>query len=170
MNTPNTLQSIYFEYTYYMFIQKLIQSLVKHDVNYALVGGYAVALHGAFRGTLDIDFIIQVDNQSFLKAEQALLAIGLQPRLPVKASDVFHFRDEYINRRNMIAWSFVNPNNPAEMVDIIITEDLAKMHTVSKQGFGLDIQVLAIEDLIQMKQKSGRLQDLEDIAALETLK
>jgi len=153
-----------------MFIQKLIQSLTKHDVNYALVGGYAVALHGAFRGTMDIDLIIQVDNQSFQRVEQALLAIDLQSRLPVKASEVFHFRDEYINNRNMIAWSFVNPNNPAEMVDIIITENLAEMRTVSKQGFGLDIQVLAIEDLIQMKHKAGRPQDLEDIAALEKLK
>jgi len=152
-----------------MFIQKLIQSLTKYDVNYAVVGGYAVALHGAFRGTMDIDLVIQVDEQVFLHAEQALINIGLQPRLPVKASDVFHFRDEYINNRNMIAWSFVNPNNPAEMVDIIITENLNNMHTVTKQGFGMDIQVLAIEDLINMKQKSGRPQDLEDIKALERL-
>lgn len=153
-----------------MFIQKLIQSLIKHDVNYAVVGGYAVALHGAFRGTMDIDLVIQVDEQAFLHAEQALTNIGLQPRLPVKASEVFHFRDEYINNRNMIAWSFVNPNNPAEMVDIIITENLNNMNSVTKQGFGLDIQVLAIEDLINMKQKSGRPQDLEDIKALERLK
>jgi len=152
-----------------MFIQKLIQSLTKYDVNYAVVGGYAVALHGAFRGTMDIDLVIQVDEQAFLHTEQALINIGLQPRLPVKASEVFHFRDEYINNRNMIAWSFVNPNNPAEMVDIIITENLNNMNTVTKQGFGMDIQVLAIEDLINMKQKSGRPQDLEDIKALERL-
>ncbi|WP_038247067.1 DUF6036 family nucleotidyltransferase [Ghiorsea bivora] len=153
-----------------MFIQKLIQSLSKHSVNYALVGGYAVALHGAFRGTMDVDLVIQVDEQNFLNAEKALISIGLQARLPVKAHEVFHFRDEYINNRNMVAWSFVNPNNPAEMVDIIITEDLIKMNTVNKQGFGLDIQVLAIDDLIQMKKKSGRPQDLEDIAALKKLK
>ncbi len=152
-----------------MFIQKLIQSLTVHNVKYAIVGGYAVALHGAFRGTMDIDLVIQVDEQAFLHAEQALINIGLQPRLPVKASEVFHFRDEYINNRNMIAWSFVNPNNPAEMVDIIITENLNNMNTVTKQGFGMDIQVLAIEDLINMKQKSGRPQDLEDIKALERL-
>ncbi|HIP06504.1 MAG TPA: hypothetical protein EYG66_01350 [Mariprofundaceae bacterium] len=166
----SSLQSIYFKYTFIMFIQKIIQSLTKHSVSYALVGGYAVALHGAFRGTMDIDLVIQVDEQAYFNAEQALVGIGLQPRLPVKANEVFHFRDEYINSRNMIAWSFVNPNNPAEMVDIIITEDLENMNTVIKQGFGLDIQVLAIEDLINMKQKSGRPQDLEDIKALERLK
>ena len=49
-----------------MFIQKLIQSLTKYDVNYAVVGGYAVALHGAFRGTMDIDLVIQNDEQAFL--------------------------------------------------------------------------------------------------------
>ncbi len=119
---------------------------------------------------MDIDLVIQVDEQAYLNAEKAIVSIGLQPRLPVKANEVFHFRDEYINNRNMIAWSFVNANNPAEMVDIIITENLAEMNTVTKQGFGLNIQVIAIEDLIHMKQKSGRPQDLEDIAALEKLK
>jgi len=119
---------------------------------------------------MDIDLVIQVDEQAYLNAEQALVGIGLQPRLPVKANEVSHFRDEYINSRNMIVWSFVNPNNPAEMVNIIITEDLEYMNTVIKQGFGLDIQVLAIGDLINMKQKSGRPQDLEDIKALKRLK
>lgn len=119
---------------------------------------------------MDVDLVIQVNEQTFLNAEKALISIGLQPRLPVKAHEVFHFRDEYINNRNLIAWSFVNPNNPAEMVNIVITENLIEMNTVNKQGFGLNIQVLAIDDLIQMKRKSGLPQNLEDIAALKKLK
>jgi len=153
-----------------MFIQKLIRALQSFGVDYALVGGYAVALHGAVRGTVDIDLIVQIDEQTFVHAEQAMLKIGLAPRLPVKASDVFHFREEYINSRNMIAWSFVNPNNPAEMVDIIITENLAKLAMVTKQAFGMHVNVLAIADLITMKRKAGRAQDLEDVKALERLR
>jgi len=56
------------------------------------------------------------------------------------------------------------------MVNIVITENLIEMNTVNKQGFGLNIQVLAIDDLIQMKRKSGLPQNLEDIAALKKLK
>jgi len=153
-----------------MFIQRLVKSLQAFDVNYALVGGYAVALHGAVRGTMDIDLVIKIDELAFSKVEKALAKINLEARLPVTASDVFHFRDEYINNRNMIAWSFVNPNNPTEMVDIIITENLASLQSVTKQAFGLNIQVLSIEDLITMKTKAGRPQDIEDVKVLETLR
>ncbi|MDX8381899.1 MAG: nucleotidyl transferase AbiEii/AbiGii toxin family protein [Ghiorsea sp.] len=152
-----------------MFIQRLIKSLHTHEVNYALVGGYAVALHGAVRGTMDIDLVIQIDELSFSQVEKAMTKIGLQPRLPVTASDVFHFREEYIKNRNMIAWSFVNPNNPTEMVDIIITENLSSLESVTKQAFGLNIQVLSIKDLIAMKRKAGRPQDVEDVKVLEQL-
>jgi len=153
-----------------MFIQRVIGALCAHEVSYALVGGYAVALHGAVRGTVDIDLVIQVSQKSYQQAEQAMKSIGLQSRLPVTADDVFNFREEYINNRNMIAWTFLNPVNPAEMVDIILTEDLANLHAVTKQAFAMNVQVLAIEELITVKQKSGRPQDLEDVKALESLK
>ena len=152
-----------------MFIQRLIKSLHAYEVNYALVGGYAVALHGAVRGTMDIDLVIQIDELAFSQVEKAMAEIGLQPRLPVTAADVFHFREEYIKNRNMIAWSFVNPNNPTEMVDIIITENLSSLESVTKQAFGLNIQVLSIKDLIAMKTKAGRPQDVEDVKVLELL-
>jgi len=40
-----------------MLIEKVVKSLSRHHVKYILVGGYAVALHGAVRGTVDIDFL-----------------------------------------------------------------------------------------------------------------
>ena len=89
-----------------MFIKQVITAFKKFQVKYAVVGGYAVALHGAIRGTVDIDFVIQLDRSQFEAAEKALLSIGLQPRLPVTATDVFDFREEYIRNRNLIAWSF----------------------------------------------------------------
>lgn len=153
-----------------MFIQRVIKALHAHKVDYALVGGYAVALHGAVRGTVDIDLVIQVNRKSYRQAEKAMKSIGLQSRLPVTADDVFNFREEYINNRNMIAWAFLNAANPAEMVDIILTEDLANLHAVTKQAFAMNVQVLSVEDLVSMKLKSGRPQDLEDVKALEALK
>ena len=42
-----------------MLITQLCHSLEEHQIRYALVGGYAVALYGAVRGTVDIDFVIE---------------------------------------------------------------------------------------------------------------
>jgi hypothetical protein len=152
-----------------MFIRKVIGALEKSDTSYALVGGYAVTLHGAVRGTVGIDIAIAMNQAAFEKCEAALKSIGLEPRLPVTAVDVFNFRDEYINNRNMVAWSFSNPKNTLEMVDVLITEDAANLKTIRKEAFGLKLNVVAIPELIAMKKKSARPQDIEDIKALETL-
>jgi hypothetical protein len=152
-----------------MFIQNVIQALEKYRIKYALVGGYAVALHGAIRGTVDIDIVIALTKASLEGAETALAGIGLQSRLPVTAADVYRFRKEYIENRNLAAWSFINPDNPIEVVDILITEDVNDLKSVTRQAFGMNIKVVAIPDLIALKRKSSRPQDIEDIRVLEKL-
>ena len=152
-----------------MFIQNVIRTLEKNRIKYALVGGYAVALHGAIRGTVDVDIVIALTKTSLEGAESALEKIGLKSRLPVTAADVYQFRKEYIENRNLAAWSFINPDNPLEVVDILITEDVKNLKTVTRQAFGMKIKVAAIPDLIALKKKSGRPQDIEDIRALEKL-
>jgi len=150
-----------------MFIKQVITAFQKFQVKYAVVGGVAVALHGAIRGTVDIDFVIQLDRSQFEAAEKALLSIGLQARLPVTATDVFDFRDEYIRNKNLVAWSFYHPSNPLEIVDILITQDLKTVKTVDKKVDRMTVKVISILDLIAMKKQAGRPQDIEDIKALE---
>jgi predicted nucleotidyltransferase len=157
-------------YTAQVFIERLVRALEGHSVQYALVGGYAVALHGAVRGTVDVDLVIRRDLSAYQAAEQALKDLGLEPRLPVTAQDVFAFRDEYVANRNMRVWAFVNPRNPAEMVDILITEDLDELKVVTRDALGLRLRLVSIDDLIVLKRKSGRPQDIEDVKALEKLK
>jgi len=152
-----------------MFLTRLIQSLDEHGVDYALVGGFAVALHGAVRGTLDIDLIIRLTESDYVRAETALNSIGLQCPLPVEAAEVFRFRKEFISKRNMLAWSFSNPDHPSEIVDIMITVDLRKREVVSKSYGRLKIKVLGLRDLIRMKQGTGRAQDEADVQALREL-
>ncbi len=95
--------------------------------------------------------------------------MGFLPRLPVTANEVFSFKDEYISRRNLIAWSFYNPTNPLEVIDIILTHDLSDMKAVNKKMGLSTLKVLSVEDLINMKRKSGRPQDIEDIKVLKEL-
>lgn len=129
-----------------------------------------MALHGAVRGTVDVDLVVRLDQSSLKNAEAALNELGLQSRLPVSAEDIMRFREEYIQKRNMAAWSFINPDNPTEVVDIIITDDLAHLATVTKKLFGIKFPVLELNALIEMKRRSGRPQDIEDIKALEKLR
>ncbi len=152
-----------------MFIRKVVGALDAARVPWVLVGGYALVLHGVVRGTVDIDIAITLDADVFRRCEAALKSIGLAPRLPVTADEVFHFREEYIANRNLLAWSFYNPANPLEMVDVLIGEDAGAMETVEVEAFGMTLNVAAIGELIAMKRKAGRAQDIEDIRALEKL-
>lgn len=149
-----------------MFIVEVAKALKAHKVDYAVVGGLAVAFHNVVRGTFDLDIIIKISQKSFENTEKALTSIGLVPRLPVTAKDVFNFRKEYIENRNLIAWSFYNPKSPQELVDVIITHDAGTVKTKTIKIEKTDVLVIEFDDLIAMKKQSGRPQDLDDIKAL----
>jgi len=138
-------------------------------VRYAIVGGHAVALHGAVRGTVDIDLAIAWNRKTLLATEKALHAVGLVSRLPLTADDIFDFRKEYIKNRNLITWNFYNPNDLSEQVDIVITYDLKGKRTKRIQLRNGSVQILGLKELIKMKRKSARAQDIEDVLALESL-
>lgn len=152
-----------------MFILKVCQALEAAKVPYAVVGGYAVALHGAVRGTIDVDLVIKWSLENLKAAEKAFKKIGLVPTLPLKAENLFSQKDEFVKQRNLIAWNFYNPANCSEQVDLIITYDLSHARTKLISIASGNICILSRKDLIEMKRESGRPQDLEDIRALEKL-
>lgn len=154
---------------YTMWILEVINELKRNHVQFAVVGGYAVALHGAVRGTVDLDLVVAINLDNLVLVERAMVRLGLKSRLPVTAKDIFKFRTEYIEKRNLIAWSFVDYSNPSRVVDIVITHNLNSKQTVSISILGRKVPVLSIKELIKMKKKSARPQDLEDVSALEEI-
>lgn len=154
---------------YTMLLTRVAQKFQEYKLPYAIVGGHAVALHGAVRGTLDIDFIIKWSLKNLKLAEQALEELGLKSRLPLKHDDLFHFKEEYMKNRNLLAWNFFNPNSPSEQIDLVITHDLSGKKTKKMQIQGIEVKILELKELIAMKRESGREQDLADIKALEKL-
>lgn len=151
------------------FIEKVCLRFNELKIPYAVVGGYAVALHGAPRGTIDLDLIISLKESCILSAQKALESLGLKSLLPVTGQDIFRFRIEYITNRNLIAWSFYNPVNPLEVVDIIITVNLDDCDIKKIKLAKGEINIVSKSDLIKMKKLSGRPQDLLDIEALKKL-
>jgi len=153
-----------------MFVLKVVQALQKHGVDYAIAGGFAVALHGAVRGTLDVDLVVRRTEKDFARVEAALKSIGLESRVPVSAAEVVQFREEYIKNKNMMAWGFVNPHRTSEMVDVILTKDLREVKVQSIAYGKHRIRIVGILDLIRMKEESHRPQDRSDAAALREIR
>lgn len=152
------------------FLVKVTEAFREQNIKYAIVGGYAVAFHGALRGTVDVDILVHLKLKELEKVETALKLMGLISRIPVSAKEIAAFYKEYVEKRNLIAWSFVNPKNPIEVVDVLLNHDLSEVETIQKMINGKQISVCQIDDLIRIKKKAGREQDLEDVKALEMIK
>jgi hypothetical protein len=56
-----------------MFLYEVIDAIESVKIKYALVGGYALALHGIVRATMDVDLVISLSLKDFELVEQALL-------------------------------------------------------------------------------------------------
>lgn len=153
-----------------MFYVKVFSKLNDARVDYCVVGGLAVALHGAVRGTVDLDLAISLDQKNLIQVEKCLIELGLVSRIPVNANDIFKFREEYLTKKNLIAWSFVNPRRISEVVDVLINIDAKNFKKITKSLGKLKIPIISIEGLIALKKEAGRPQDLEDVRALERIK
>ncbi len=150
-----------------MFLYEIINTLEKHKINYAVVGGYAMALHGIVRATMDIDLVISMSKKDLKLCQKAFLEIGLKSKLPIDGDDIYNFKEEYINNRNMVAWSFVDYKDPTRIIDLLITYNLKKIKAQKISLAGKKIKVASLQDLIAMKTASGRPQDLIDIKSMK---
>lgn len=152
-----------------MLLTRLCKEFNSKSLKYAIAGGFAVALHGAVRGTVDVDLVLDLDEKNLTLCEDILKSMGFVSKIPVDANLILKNREVFIQEKNLIAWSFYNPNNPSEIIDILIHKDLAEMNSTTMKHADIELSVIAKQDLIDMKRESGRPQDIEDIKALERL-
>jgi hypothetical protein len=150
-----------------MLLIEVTEALRKRNLKFAIVGGYALALHGIVRATMDVDLVLCLTLEDYTQAEEALKSIHLQSRLPVRAQDIIKMRQEYIQNRNLIAWSFVDYKDPSRQVDILITKDVRDLDLEMISVSGKKIAVVSLQNLLEMKTESGRPQDLIDIESIK---
>jgi hypothetical protein len=152
-----------------MFLKKIQDIFGKEGIPFAIVGGYAVAIHGIARGTFDLDVITEISEANFLKIESALNSVGLKSILPISARELFANLETYKKEKNLTAWNFINLEKQRECLDIIIVEDIRNYEIISATADFGSLPVVSLEGLIHMKSKTGRRQDAEDVRALKDL-
>jgi predicted DNA binding CopG/RHH family protein len=129
-----------------MFVVRVAAALEAAGVPYALAGAYALAFQGALRGAIELEIVVRLDPGDFERAETALRSIGLAPRLPVTAREVFHFRREYAHNRGLTSWTFVNPADPSEIVSVSLTDDLTGLTTKDVRIHGRTVKIVTIDE------------------------
>ena len=155
--------------------EKLFSALNKAKVKYLIAGGLAVNLYGIERMTADIDIIIDLSPENAAKFVKAVNRLGLKPRQPVKIGDFLNeqTRKTWITEKNMLVFSLFDPARHGFLLDVIIddTIEFSKLYS-GKRVFNngrIPLTVLSPKDLIEMKRKAGRPQDLADIHYLRAI-
>jgi len=148
----------------------------RHRVRYLVVGGVATVLYGNPRFTKDLDVLVDTSEANLRKIITAFKVLGFVPRVPVKpeAFVLKENREKWRREKNMLAFTFINPATPFENVDIL-TEghiDFTKAYRKKKifTAGSIKIPVIAKTDLIRMKKRAGRVQDLQDVAILSAVR
>lgn len=129
--------------------------LNSHQVDYLLVGGYAVSIHGYPRYTGDIDFWIAVSDENAPKVVAALKEFGFDsPELSVEL-----FLDE--NRMTRLGHEPVKIEILNRISGLNFAD--AKNRSIEVVIDDLKIPVISLEDLRTNKLASGRPKDLADL-------
>ncbi len=159
-----------------MFYEEIFKKLNQHRVDYVVVGGVAVVLHGVVRLTADLDLMVELKENNLKKFLSVMKELGYTPRVPVKAESFLDpaLRTSWIKEKNMEVFSFYNPRLPLNLIDIFIHEPISyeeiKNTSVTIKAGNVNIPLVSIENLIELKKISGRPQDRADIKALKRLK
>lgn len=120
------------------FTEQIIRPFAREHIRYALIGGYAIALWGVARSTVDIDFLIHRDDLE--KVDQIMAGVGYSLR----------YRSENVSH-------FISDSSPAGRVDFL---HAFRPHTLDMLDQAVErtisdgrciVKVLIPEDLIGLK-------------------
>lgn len=141
--------------------KEFIQALNQYYVDYLLIGGYSVILHGYHRTTGDMDIWVRKTALNYDKLTQAMNNFGLpvsmigsQRFLNAAKYDVFTFG------RPPVAIDIVTEISGVEFEDAFNNKEVVEVD-------GLRINLISKNDLIKTKTAVGRHKDLDDLENLK---
>lgn len=139
-------------------VREFIGLCLSRKVEFVLIGGYALAFHGAPRFTEDIDLLVLVSPENAGKLHAVLTDFGF--------GDVGIHRDDFLEPDQVIQLGRA-PNR----IDILtgisgITWREVWASRIQVNFDGLEIHVIGKAELMRNKQATGRPQDFADLARL----
>lgn len=153
----------------------LLRMLAEAKVEFVLVGGLAVALHGYQRVTMDVDVVLAMDEGNLQRFLAVAQASGLRPTIPVPLDSLAQpeLIGQWYRENGMLAFSLRGAEAMATVLDVLVRPavqfaDLRRDAMMIAVG-SINIPVASIEHLIAMKTGTGRSKDLIDIEELRKI-
>ncbi|MGV6851045.1 MAG: DUF6036 family nucleotidyltransferase [bacterium] len=139
--------------------REFIELLNNHKVEYLLVGGYALGIHGYPRYTGDMDIWVKPEQENALRVLGVLEAFGFG-ELELTESD-------FIKPGNVIQLGY-----PPLRIDLLTRPDGVDFSESYSRRLDIEhnelmLHVISLEDFKKNKAASGRPKDIEDLRNLE---
>jgi hypothetical protein len=136
-----------------------IADLNRYEVEYVVVGGYAVIVRGYSRSTGDIDIWVNKTIENFEKLQKAILHFGL----PISAVKVAEFFSDDFD-----VFSFGKPPYAIEIMTAVKGLDFNStfLNATIEQINDTSVRIIHLQHLITAKKAAGRNKDLNDIENL----
>lgn len=145
-------------------LRGLLATLQAHGVDYTVIGGVAVQVHGHRRTTKDLDVIARPDPENLERFAAALAELEARPRdVPGRSPSAEH-----------LAAAPIVPPLTTVHGELHIMRDVPgapayadlRARALVVELDGIAVAIAGLDDLISMKRASGRPADERDIAAL----
>ncbi len=138
--------------------KEFIELLNAHEVEYLVVGGYAVAFHGRPRFTGDIDFWIAISSVNASRIRHVLDEFGFSS-LPLTAAD--------FQGPDLVIQLGYEPNRIDILTSVTgLTFDECYARSVKADLKGLLVNFIHLNDLKVNKAATGRGKDIGDLENL----
>ena len=159
-----------------MFYLDLFTALDRHHVDYLLIGGLAVSLHGVERATMDVDITVAMTPDNLAHLTETAKELRLAPVLPVplqSLTDIELLR-QWHAERNLEAFALRTPDLAGVTVDVLLFPPV-EFSGMAQRAIVINvadtpIRVVAIDDLIALKQAVGRPIDISDVEHLQRIR
>lgn len=142
--------------------EDFVKLLNQHNVEYMVVGGYALAFHGKPRHTGDLDIWINVSEENAKRMLKVVSDFGLQS---------LGFQKEDFLTEGLIS-QIGYPPLRIDVLNLIdgvkFSEALLNMEKIELEN-DLVINYIGLADFVKNKKVSGRKQDVADVKTLEKL-
>jgi predicted nucleotidyltransferase len=146
----------------------IFEVLVRHGVDFVVIGGVAVIGHGSQRVTQDVDFVAATDHANLSRLEAALKELDAQ----LWGVDAHRLGIDLDARTLAEGGNFTLVTRAGgldffnEVPGGAPYDEVRARSVLVDLGDGLQVRVAGIDDLLAMKRAAGRPRDLQDIATL----
>jgi hypothetical protein len=145
-------------------LEKLLERLIQHDVEFILIGGYAAMMHGAPNATFDVDVCSPMDRGNIEKVHAALA--DLEPVHRETPHIPFRVRDGF---KNCYLSTTLGKLDLLGLVSGVGDYTAAAAHSIEMELPIGKFRVLDCESLITAKLAAGREKDLLVVKQLRAI-